>query len=62
MELSRTELVSIFECVSKVDGNNLYEAAKLFISIVRDNPRLEPYAREVWEDKFKRQVPWSEDL
>jgi hypothetical protein len=62
MELSEKELKSIFECISGVDGGNLYIAAETFVGIVRKHPQLAHVAKEVWEAKFHRQVPWSEDL
>ncbi len=62
MELSDKELKSIFECVSEVDGGSFYIAAGVFVSIVRRHPQLAAIAKEVWEAKFHRQVPWSEDL
>jgi hypothetical protein len=62
MELTEEQLKSIFECISTVDNNCVYFAAEIFVKIVRSNNRLEPIAKEVWEKKFGRQVPWSEDL
>jgi hypothetical protein len=62
MELSKNELWSIFECISTVENSSPILAAEVFRKIVRCNTRLEPIAKAVWEDKFKCEVPWSQDL
>jgi hypothetical protein len=62
MEMTNDQLKSLFECISTVDGNCVHCAADVFSQIVRSNTLLEPIAKEVWEAKFKREVPWSQDL